>query len=552
MFQTSLNTGVIPSKWKTARIIPLLKPGKPDDTSKSYRPVSLLSPLVKALDTLLLLTLTEHLPMADHQHGFRKGRSTTTALYEIDCHITRGLNKRKPVDRTVLIALDLQAAFDTVNINKLLKIILASKIPKYTKRWLCSYLRGRPMYVEFRNAKSIFRKVRAGVPQGGVLSPILFNAYMSGLPTPPEGIKLTSYAKDCTSYASGPTIPLICEKFNSYLTTLHEWLEEQDLELSPGKSTATVFTTSSQEVSMSLPIKIGQHTVPTTKNPKILAVTLDSLHTFNAQSNNTLNKIRMRNSVLKALAGSSWGKDRELLIATYKAISRSVVNYAASIWTPALRDTHWSKQQAAQNSSLRVITGCTKMTHIDELHRETKLLPVNEHNTMLSRQFLLQTHQTNHPNRQWNHTDIPQRLMKPTLISCRRDSIEPVLTNTVGWYKSGIKLIHTTAVSNTISGYEPNKFLQRIPPVTSPDERRLPRSTRTTLAQLRSGYCPLLTSYMSRLDPSVKNECPLCESQPHYTAHLFSCPQRPTTLEATSLWENPIEAARFLNLIPDN
>ena len=276
------------------------------------------------------------------------------------------------------------------------------------------------------------------------------------------------------SYASGPTIPPICEKLNSYLTTLHEWLEEHDLELSPGKSTATVFTTFSQEVSMSLPNKIGQHTVPTTKNPKIVGVTLDSLHAFNAHSNNTLNKIRKRNSVLKALAGSSWGKDKKLLTTTYKAISRPVVNYAAPIWTPALRDTHWSKLQAAQNSSLRVGNGCTKMTHIDELHRETKLLPVKEHNTMLSRQFLLQTHQTNHSNRQWNHTDPPQRLMKPTLISCHQDSIEPLLTNSEGGYKSGIKSIHTTAVSNTNNGYEPNKVLQRMSPVISPDHEEQP------------------------------------------------------------------------------
>ena len=173
------------------------------------------------------------------------------------------------------------------------------------------------------------------------------------------------------------------------------------------------------------------------------------------------------------------------------------------------------------------------MTHIDERHRETKLLPVKEHNMMLSRQFLLQTHQTNHPNRQWSHTDPPKRLMKPTLISCHQDSIEPLLTNTEGWYKSGIKSIHTTAVSNSINGYEPNKVLQRIPPAISPDERRLPRSTRTTLAQLRSGYSPLLTSYMSRLDPSVKNKCPLCESQPHDTAQLFSCHK------SRPLWRRP-------------
>ena len=199
------------------------------------------------------------------------------------------------------------------------------------------------------------------------------------------------------------------------------------------KFTPIVFTTFSQEVSMSLPIKIGQHTVPTTKNPKILGVTLDTLYTFNAHSNNTLNKIRKRNSLLKALAGSSRGKDKELLTTTHKAISRSVVNDAAPIWTPALRDTHWSKLQAAQNSSLRVITRCTKMTHIDELHRETKLLPVKEHNTMLSRQSVLQTHLRNHPNRQWNHTDPPQRLMKLTLISCHQDSIEPPFGPTSRW-----------------------------------------------------------------------------------------------------------------------
>ena len=173
------------------------------------------------------------------------------------------------------------------------------------------------------------------------------------------------------------------------------------------------------------------------------------------------------------------------------------------------------------------------MTHIDELHREMKLLPVKEHNTMLSRQFLLQNHQTNHSNRQWNHTDPPQRLMKPTLISCHQDSIEPLLTNTKGWYKSGIKSIHTTAVRNTINGYEPNKVLQRIPPVINLDERRLPRSTRTTLAQLRSGYCSFLTSYTGRLDPSVKNECP--SANPNLTTQLTSS----VAHKCRPLWRRP-------------
>ena len=121
IFNLSLKFSQIPDIWKTSKIIPLLKPGKDPTESKSYRPVSLLCPAIKIMERLILPTLTQHLPVPDIQHGFRKDHSTVTALHEFNQQIAQGFNQRKPAHRTVLLQLDLSKAFDMVSHNKLLK-----------------------------------------------------------------------------------------------------------------------------------------------------------------------------------------------------------------------------------------------------------------------------------------------------------------------------------------------------------------------------------------------------------------------------------------------
>ena len=111
----SLKYNTTPSIWKTSNIIPLAKPGKDPNLSSSYRPISLLCPSAKVMETLLLPYITEHLPPAAHQHGFRPNHSTTSALLNLSSHIASGFNKPCPPDRTVLVALDLTKAFDTVD-----------------------------------------------------------------------------------------------------------------------------------------------------------------------------------------------------------------------------------------------------------------------------------------------------------------------------------------------------------------------------------------------------------------------------------------------------
>ena len=116
-------------------------------------------------------------------------------------------------------------------------------------------------------------------------------------------------------------------------------------------------------------------------------------------------------------------------------------------------------------------------------------------------------------------------------------------------YRRLLKTVHTKTVATTTQSYPPSGVLgTRPPPVNVREEKTLPRRTRRTLSQLRSGYSQHLLSYRARLEPEQGSSCPLCHTAPHTTAHLFQCPTNPTNLPLTALWTNPVEAARFIDL----
>ena len=148
LFNLSATTCRIPI-WKLSLIIPIPKPGKDTSQGTSYRPISLIYPAAKVLESLFLPTINKYLIPAQDQHGFRREHSTTSDLLQLTTNVAVGFNQRKPPDRTVCVAVDLSAVFDTVCHNNLLSKINRSQFPPATARWLSCYLRGR-------QAKTIF------------------------------------------------------------------------------------------------------------------------------------------------------------------------------------------------------------------------------------------------------------------------------------------------------------------------------------------------------------------------------------------------------------
>ena len=100
---------------------PASRAGKPADKGVSYRPISLLSPAVKILERLLLPSLTAAFQLADHQHGFRRHRSTTTALLPLVDHVARGIRQPKPHRRSVAVAIDISKETLLITYKSLLR-----------------------------------------------------------------------------------------------------------------------------------------------------------------------------------------------------------------------------------------------------------------------------------------------------------------------------------------------------------------------------------------------------------------------------------------------
>ena len=549
IFDLSIATSQIPDIWKSSTIIPLLKPNKPAEESSSYRPVSLLCPGIKLMERLLLPTLQENLEVPDVQHGFRGQHSTVTALHDFNQAVSGGFNEKKPAKRTVLLQLDLSKAFDMVSHDKLLDDLNDSTLPPEYKRWFNCYLHGRQSRVNFRGQLSTSRNVRTGVPQGAVTSPILFNFYVSKLPSPPNGVKVIQYADDMSVYAVGNDITKLSTAITDYTKHLTAFLQERELLVSAEKSTVTLFTPSSHEFKIHPQVYVGDTLVRLEQTPKLLGVYFDTMHTFSKHAKETAGKAKKTINILKALAGTAWGQEKEVINSTYKAITRSVLEYAVPIWGPAISDTNWERLQAIQNQGLRVASGCFKMAAVDHLHQETKILPLRTHSEMLNKQFIAQCHLDGHPGQKHLRLPSPPRKMKATVLSLEPE-VNRLLPNQPSKedYKASIKHIHTATVEETLLNYAPNKVLQGAPPKVCDSEKILCRKVRSTLSQLRSGYCNLLFSYKNRLDENIPNQCPSCSESPHDTLHLFNCRNNPTNLTVRDLWTNPTAAAFFLRL----
>ena len=119
LFNLSVTTCQIPWIWKYSLIIPIPKRGRNTSVRTSYRPISLLCPVVKELESLNLPTINKCLQHAPDQQGLRPDHLTASALLQMTTDIAMGLNQRKPPDRTICVAVDFSSAFDTVCHNKI-------------------------------------------------------------------------------------------------------------------------------------------------------------------------------------------------------------------------------------------------------------------------------------------------------------------------------------------------------------------------------------------------------------------------------------------------
>ena len=382
----SLETGTVPVSYKKGIVIPSLKKPSLDNSDKnSFRPVTNLINISKLLEKVVSKQLVTHLNdgnlLPPSHSAYRKNFSTETSLLSLTNKILNNLDKGRC---TLLVTLDISAAFDTVDHQRLLdRYSQYFGLSGTVLLWMSSYLSGRSQCIQVGSAKSVEQPVETGFPQGATLAGIKYNMFSTPLHEviDKHEVDHEGYADDsnmCVSFDIRDELESSSEiaKLENCLYDVSSWMLINRLKVNEGKTEAILFYPPRLENIVSargMSIKVNGQDVKIQKQIESLGVILDCNMKMEKQVNNVtkisyfhLRKItRIRNRL-----------NQNITKTLVNTLVTSRMDYCNSLLS-SLPKKSIKKLQKAQNAAAKAITLAKRREHVTPILRELHWLPIS-------------------------------------------------------------------------------------------------------------------------------------------------------------------------------
>jgi len=322
----------------------------------------------------LISKLFEKLPIKDKipdfQFGFRNKHATIEQVQRVTTVIERALKEKKFCST---VFLDVSQAFDRVWHEGLIHK-LSLMLPGNLCLLIQSYLADRTFRVVHEEAQSQFYTLQAGVPQGSVLGPILYNLYTADIPTTVD-TTIATFADDTAVMASNESQAEASEHLQVALDHISVWTRRWRIKLNETKSVHVTFTNRRKDLHYQ--VYLNDIPVPQSETAKYLGLHLDSRlnwkHHVKQKSLQIAEKLRQMYWIIGRNAKTTL--DSKLLI--YKAVIKPIWTYGIQLWG-CTKASNREIIQRSQNKCLRCITNACWYTPNKVIHRDLHMKYIEE------------------------------------------------------------------------------------------------------------------------------------------------------------------------------
>lgn len=335
----SYSEGRFPESLKLAVIKPIYKKGGKTCVS-NYRPIALLSVVSKIFESLICKRIYNFFEKFNvincNQHGFRKNRSTTSAVFDCTREILNALNDNKCA---IAIFMDLSKAYDRVSHNILLKKLELLGMRGQAKKWLSSYLSNRRQIVqithleeetgELRKYESSSELVPGSIPQGSVLGCLLFLSYINELPSVVPH-KLVLFADDATLIipCDYNDVDELHKSITHSLTKIAEHLKDINLVLNYEKTRIMQFRPY-QRVGLCLNVTHEAHKIEEVDSFSLLGIKMDSHLSWKFHIESIAQKLSRFSYALRELRKCT---NEECALVAYHSYAAAWIRYGIALW----------------------------------------------------------------------------------------------------------------------------------------------------------------------------------------------------------------------------